>query len=135
MKPKQFTIGRDGAHADVVPNGANLNTVSRCHLKVTANWSQSTFRIQDNQTANGTFAKERGKWTRIDKAVVELHTPLKLGQLETSFASLLDKINRVSPRDAAPDLAPSPPARVPSRPTPDLHQVVRRDPITGQIIE
>lgn len=131
MKPTQFTIGRDGAHADVVPDGAHLNTVSRCHLQVTANWDKGTFRIQDNRTANGTFAKMNGKWAPIEKAVVDLTTPLRLGQLETSFAELQDKIGRVEPRREAPQGN----AHSTARPTPEPGQPLRRNPITGEIIK
>lgn len=129
MKPTQFTIGRDGAHADVVPAGNHLDTVSRCHLKVTADWSKETFRIQDNRTPNGTFAKENGKWVAVDKAVVGLHTPLRLGKLETSFDNLMDKINRIGER------RPAEQKPAPTRPKPATPRIVRRDPTTGQIIE
>lgn len=129
MKPTQFTVGRDGAHADVVPAGNHLDTVSRCHLKVTADWSKETFRIQDNQTPNGTFAKENGKWVAVSKAVVSMQTPLRLGKLETSFADLMDKISRVGGRHHAE------PKPAPARPEPSTPRIVRRDPTTGQIIE
>lgn len=120
MDTRNFTVGRDAARADVVPAGGNLDTVSHCHLTVQAKPNGRDFRIQDLGSANGTFAMENGSWVRVDKAVVTLTTPLRLGLLETTVQQLLSLFP--AGRAGAPPACPRTGGRV------------FRDPTTGEII-
>ena len=120
MDIRNFTVGRDAARADVEPAGGNLDTVSHCHLAVQAKPNGLDYRIQDLGSANGTFAMENGAWIRVDKAVVKLTTPLRLGLLETTVQQLLSLLP-AEPRNTSP-------AR------PGTGGRVFRDPTTGEII-
>lgn len=120
MDTRNFTVGRDATCADVVPAGVNLDTVSHCHLTVQTKPNGRDFRIQDLGSANGTFAMENGSWVRVDKAVVKLTTPLRLGLLETTVQQLLSHL-------------PAEPQST-SAARPGTGGRVFRDPTTGEII-
>lgn len=123
MDTRNFTVGRDAACADVVPDDTTqLDTVSRCHLTVQPKPDGRHYRIEDQRSANGTYAMENGAWVQVDKAVVSATTPLRLGMLETTVERLL-----AQRRAAAPAATATPP------PLPRGGRIYR-DPTTGEII-
>lgn len=137
MKASKFTVGRDRSRADVVPEGVHLDTVSRCHLAVHADWAAGIFRIEDLKSANGTFVWIGGKWEQVPKARVEFGTRLRLGSLETTMAALAPRVGEQrEPAAAVPpplprrDIEPTPaPA-----PLPAPAGRISRNPLTGEII-
>lgn len=133
MQTLEFTIGRDGDIADIVPEGDKLITVSRKHAHVRMDIEKALFRVEDLDSSNGLFVMHHGEWERIHKGLLEPNVPVRFGFLETSFAKLLPQIEDFLERSQS--------AGAPARPADSAQQAgadgyhPRRNPETGEIID
>lgn len=116
--------------ADIIPSGAQLDTVSAEHATVEQTAEAGIWLLTDIGSSNGTFVKAQGKWVRLTPHVpvkVATDTGLRLGFMETTLGDLL----RTSPRVRAKQTrqAAAAPKAHPEAQSGDY----LRDPLTGEV--
>ncbi len=95
IKPKivaapknSWTVGRDINRVDI-PISNEYQKVSRLHMRI---WEldNSMYRVEDLESANGTFHMENGQWQPITTSkIVAADDPIMIAFYETTVAKLL----------------------------------------------
>lgn len=113
--------------ADIIPTGAQLDTVSAEHAIVEQTSEPGIWKLTDIGSSNGTFVKAQGQWVRLTPRVpvkVATDTVLRLGFVETTMNDLLAGMSS-SPKQAKP-------AARQARPEAEIGDYLR-DPLTGKV--
>ncbi|MDJ0948649.1 MAG: FHA domain-containing protein [Alphaproteobacteria bacterium] len=80
---KAFRIGRSRKNDVIIDH----NSVSREHCELVAT-DEGRYYLTDCNSANGTFRRKKGEWTRIRQEFVAPDEPIRLGEYETTARNL-----------------------------------------------
>lgn len=115
MGHRVYTIGRDGS-ADIVLQDAS---VSRLHAEIIVSDSGGIY-LSDRASSSGTFQFKEGKWRKIRSERFARNDRVRFGAQELTIAALMENL----------------PAKQPtSHETLTTSDQIKRDPITGEIIQ
>lgn len=80
-------IGRGRDNGVDVP--LDHDTISRRHLQLSSTNEPTEYRIEDQNSSNGTFIFHNNRWIQISRMIVYAHTRIRLGTFETTPADIV----------------------------------------------
>ena len=126
--PRTYLVGRSNSTIPCdIAIPASETSVSRKHLELTVT-ADGRYYVVHVHSRNKTKAYRDGRWTPVAQDFVELDTPLRLGEYETTVRHLLGML---APAPAQPEVQPEP---QPASPPPENGGGYQWDPDAGTIV-